>query len=211
MVCFTESTQAGLDYLISERGFAPWGIVFRKETIWDRGGSPVWYARPDQWTDLTGELKSWAVRTEPGGAQWLHEREWRVPATGRPPSFRFEPSEVHAMICGDRIGWPEGPPDEEGAPTTPSWAAGIQSWYWSPRESGCGSSGTSGVSARWSRESDREPWASVSEGLYAACLYRSWYQRVPRNSPRATRARSRCWGSRPCVAICRFDHVRNFR
>jgi len=133
MVCFTESTQAGLDYLISERQYPPWGIVFRKEAIWTAGGGPVWYARQEQWNYLPPAFKSWAVRTEPGSVQWLHEREWRVPGTGRIPSFRFEPSDVHAVIS-DRFDWPGGPPDGEGGWVVPLWAEGIQFWYWNHRE-----------------------------------------------------------------------------
>jgi hypothetical protein len=131
-VCFTESTQAGLNYLFSERGYPAWGVVFRKETILEAGGGPVWYARQRQWDALDPGVKSWAVRTEPGQADWFHEREWRVPALGRAATFTFQPYEVHAVIAAEVI-WPGGPSDGDGGFIEPSWAAGAPRWWWSPR------------------------------------------------------------------------------
>jgi len=76
MVSFTESTQAGLTYLIEDRGYSPWGIVFRKQTVLRRGGGPAWYACQAQWDAMDPDLRSWAVRTEPtANANWFHERE----------------------------------------------------------------------------------------------------------------------------------------
>ncbi|MCU1428405.1 MAG: hypothetical protein JWL83_2405 [Actinomycetia bacterium] len=40
VVCFMECTVAGLAYLIRSGRYAPWGIVFDKQSVWDRGGAP---------------------------------------------------------------------------------------------------------------------------------------------------------------------------
>jgi hypothetical protein len=128
VVCFTESTQVGLDHLIGERGFEPWGLVFAKTTVLAWGGGPVWYARPAQHALIPRELRHWAVETDPGRVDWRHEREWRVPATGSPPAIRFTPADVHAVIVGE-FAWQAGDDDDE-----PMWARSLRRWYWHGKE-----------------------------------------------------------------------------
>lgn len=49
VVCFTESTQRGLEYMIGEAGFEPRGIVFHREAVFAQGGGPVFHLRGDEW------------------------------------------------------------------------------------------------------------------------------------------------------------------
>lgn len=137
VVSLTESTQAGQHHLIGDRGYEPWGIVFRKTTVFAWGGGPAWYVRHAQWHVLDPDLRHSAVLTEPGRADWLHEREWRVPATGRPAAVRFTLADVHAVIVGN-FAWPGGPADGDGGFTEPAWAADLTRWYWNRNDSACG-------------------------------------------------------------------------
>jgi hypothetical protein len=141
VVCFTESTLGGIGHLIEERGYEPWGIVFAKEVVYSAGGGPVHYVRDDEWAryreSLPAEMVSRAVRFSPGEADWSHEREWRAPATGSPPSFEFDHASVHAIIVGDP-GWPPDEVDDAYAVLDlgydvmrpPYWARGLRRWWW---------------------------------------------------------------------------------
>ena len=39
----------GLNFLIGRRHYQPWGLVFDRQSVYDAGGGPVWYARPDEY------------------------------------------------------------------------------------------------------------------------------------------------------------------
>jgi hypothetical protein len=98
VAAFTESTQASVRELISERRYAPFGVGFSKQFIFDKNGGPVLYVRGDEWNQrhlLPQPIRSRLVRFWPGAeaergeileegvasqSEWLHEREWRVPA-----------------------------------------------------------------------------------------------------------------------------------
>jgi hypothetical protein len=45
VVCFTESTWEGLEYMIGHAGFAPWGMGFHRETVFERRGACIPSAR----------------------------------------------------------------------------------------------------------------------------------------------------------------------
>lgn len=101
VVSFTESRAEGLAYLIREKSWAPWGIVLDRDSVFQAGGGPVWYVRGDRWQDLWGQgpgwVKSWAVKLQPGEAEWLHEREWRVPV----PYLAISQPQVRAVVVGN--------------------------------------------------------------------------------------------------------------
>jgi hypothetical protein len=105
IVAFTESSQPSVLRLISDGRYAPWGIGFSKQCIFERGG-PVLYVRGDEWETATSALpdplRARLVRFWPGAtweegdplsfdgvqqlpdalanpSEWLHEREWRPP------------------------------------------------------------------------------------------------------------------------------------
>lgn len=140
VACFTESTPAGLEYLVGRLGYAPWGIVFSKAFVYGVGGAPVHYVRGDEWDEyqqLPVLMRSRAVRFEPGESEWMHEREWRAPGTGSPAALRFTPHDVHAVIIG-KVDWPDPEfeyrftgDDWDWDTVEPQWAAGFRRWVWS--------------------------------------------------------------------------------
>ena len=66
-VAFTEAKLPGLQFLIEQRGYQPWGLLLHRQSVYDAGGGPVWHARPEQHAVLRQypRLRSWAVRLEP--------------------------------------------------------------------------------------------------------------------------------------------------
>jgi hypothetical protein len=114
VVCFTESTPAALRTLIADGRYTPFGVAFNKQAVFDQRGGPALYVRGDEWHHLhalPNELRSRAVRFWPGAepdagealpdhltnpSEWLHEREWRVPA-----NFRFDWDDVAYVLATD--------------------------------------------------------------------------------------------------------------
>ena len=141
MVCFSESTPTGIDYLIAKKGYAPWGIVFKKDKIFAEGGGPALVVRGDHWADFQQcppGLRSMGVRLEPGESEWTHEREWRAPAGGTGLSFGFDKTDVVALIIGS-ADWPEEEMvygydhwqgDYDWTQVEPDWATGHERWVW---------------------------------------------------------------------------------
>lgn len=85
--------------------------MFSRQSVYDAGGAPVWYARPAEVEALRAlstnggpDMRAWTVRLDPG-SDWLEEREWRVP---RPHSISPSPgidlSELHlvGLLVGDQ-------------------------------------------------------------------------------------------------------------
>jgi hypothetical protein len=67
--CFTEATVAGLESLIGHRGFQPWALVFDRQSVYDAGGGPVWYARQAEYNALPAlgsRVQSWSVGLDAG-------------------------------------------------------------------------------------------------------------------------------------------------
>lgn len=79
-LCMTEMSWRGLNFMIGQRGYQPWALMFDRHEVYAAGGGPVWYTRPREYETLaaTPELRSWAVRLDPG-SDWTEEREWRLP------------------------------------------------------------------------------------------------------------------------------------
>ncbi len=109
--CFTESTKAAVARLVGDRRYAPWGIGFTKQFVFDNNGAPVMYVRGDEWAHVErigDPLRSRTVRFWPGAggellptymatpSEWLHEREWRVLG-----DLRFGWDDVAFLIVGD--------------------------------------------------------------------------------------------------------------
>lgn len=83
VVCLSESDVGGVEALLSTGHFEAWGVVLRRDWVWQNGGGPIWYTRDDVWQKVRDrdeqDLLQWMVRTSPQSADWLHEREWRIP------------------------------------------------------------------------------------------------------------------------------------
>lgn len=112
-VSLTESDAEAAASLILQCNFQPWGLVFRREWAWSRGGGPVWYVRSDQYHGAKSALgpfmTSFLVNTDPGRADWLHQREWRIPAPTESCShIDFSESDLVAIVVGDPA-WIPGP------------------------------------------------------------------------------------------------------
>jgi len=103
-VCFTECIW---DALVghAER-YSPYGVVFSKRLIFEKGGGPALYIRGDSLSAIGNgippNLEPLVAPFDPQsvlmpGVQldWLHEREWRLP-----DSLTFEYSDVEYVIVG---------------------------------------------------------------------------------------------------------------
>jgi hypothetical protein len=141
VVCLSESDPDGVAAMLERSGFAGWGVVFRRQWVWDEGGGPVWYARSDAWpriaSTLDPDLMAWVVRTVPGEADWLHEREWRVSPSGG--ELVLDREGVVAFLVSDPEWEPRLVPGhtfnpETGgigvAEVTPDLATEVPRWYW---------------------------------------------------------------------------------
>lgn len=147
-VCFTEATIPGLNFVIGSRGYQPWALVFHRQSVYDAGGAPVWYARPEEHGQLrdmgTPRMRAWSVRLEPGSSDWLEEREWRVPmrptTDGSPTAVWIPPLELYAVIVGDATWTPVRTASfidrttgiEALGPALPGTLHGVQRWWWNP-------------------------------------------------------------------------------
>lgn len=108
VISFTESGIGGVERLIQDTDWEPWGLVFTRNFVWERGGGPVWYARREQYQTvrkMLPEIESWLVRTEPQASDWLHEREWRLvdfPADSHEPGLDLNDGDIQAILVGDK-------------------------------------------------------------------------------------------------------------
>jgi hypothetical protein len=89
VVCFSESTMRGSEFLVKKRGYNPWGLMVDRHDFYDAGGGPVWYARTAEYKEvprLARSYRHWTVEFEPN-SDWLEEREWRITPeeTSEPP------------------------------------------------------------------------------------------------------------------------------
>jgi len=125
VVCFTECTPAGVQTLIREHRYSPWGIAFSKDFVFSRRGGPAFYVRGDEWkyveSGFPRELRARCMKLWPGAefepgidpifmddrlrtpSEWTHEREWRVAGEGDPPAFRFRDQDVAFLVVGSNI------------------------------------------------------------------------------------------------------------
>lgn len=144
-VCLTEATTEGLNFLVRERGYAPWGLVFERQRVYDVGGGPVWYARTDEYQQLryrvSPRVQSRLVRLEAESSDWLEEREWRIPVPGpaeSTPAVPLEALRPYAMLVADPH-WTPGYLEHRVSPMTgypetvlnlPASVFGVRRWCW---------------------------------------------------------------------------------
>jgi hypothetical protein len=143
-ICLTEATLHGLNFLIGRRHYQPWGLVFDRQSVYDAGGGPVWYARSEEYyfvRRMSSRVQSWLVRLEPGSSDWLEEQEWRIPLsmTVTPESaLPLQTLRLVALLVGDqnwspiRLGWATSPVTggQVYGPTVPSLLIGVPRWWW---------------------------------------------------------------------------------
>ena len=106
--CFTEAPlpaiAGGLVNTNSFTRYAPFGLMFSKDWLYERGGRPVIYQSDAEYNQLPETLRWRHVRYEPLSdpvIDFTWEREWRLPCD----ELTFDASEV-ALVVPD-TGWQE--------------------------------------------------------------------------------------------------------
>lgn len=108
-VCFSECPDDHLKHLVLVRGFSPWGVVVTRNQMMKVGGGSIAYVPPEVYAKFKAlGLEHWAMRTEPGST-WMHEREWRLPLTGK--GVRL--GAIAAILIGDPEWRPSLVPKDE--------------------------------------------------------------------------------------------------
>ncbi|MCF6506590.1 hypothetical protein E9549_04080 [Blastococcus sp. MG754426] len=134
VVCVSESTENAIKVMLSTgvttRGpYEPWALLLDRDALIERGFRPVWHMS-EQSLQVTNHLpalfRDLRVRYQPGEADWLAEREWRLCwgdtplEDGRVPALKLT-GLLTGVIVGRR-GWT--PPSitiaEESVTTTPN-------------------------------------------------------------------------------------------
>ena len=101
-VCFTECVWEGLVKQVTR--YSPYGVVFSKKAVFEKGGGPALYLRGDilqqELDHLPASLKAFVVPFDPDGLiqpgiiqDWIHEREWRLPA-----AFAFDYADIKYVL-----------------------------------------------------------------------------------------------------------------
>lgn len=101
MVCLSESPPEHLLWLLRERSFPGWGLLFNRQWAYNFAGGPVWYARDEQYQSLPAEHRDWAVRLDAGTSDWLHEREWRIRVQPQYCGLRIMRHDITAILVED--------------------------------------------------------------------------------------------------------------
>ena len=114
VICFSECSEEARrvmlrDGVVPSRGpYAPWGLLLHREALINCGVRPVLYLSSDEMvvtSDLPLKLRNRRVRYDPGTADWLHEREWRLCFdTDEQPELPITSDLVAGIIVG-RAGW----------------------------------------------------------------------------------------------------------
>jgi hypothetical protein len=150
VLCFSEPSEAARcimlrDGVVASRGpYAPWGLLFDRVALIEVGARPALYLSADDWgvtNQLPTKLRNRRVRYDPGSADWLHEREWRLCfETHEQPELVLTPNLVAGVIVG-RQGWTRpvittsntfaiGPNMTVGYTWTSHSAHGLNRWWW---------------------------------------------------------------------------------
>lgn len=100
-VCFTEAplpaVAAGLVNAGSFTRYSPFGLMFEKSWIYERGGRPVIYQADSEFAQLPEEMRWRHVRYEPTTAapiDFTWEREWRVHCD----ELQFSPNDAVLVV-----------------------------------------------------------------------------------------------------------------
>jgi hypothetical protein len=100
-VCFTEapfpSLEQGLLNPDNYSRYAPFGVMFAKVWVFQKGGRPVIYETDEEYSALPESLRWRHVRYEPTASSpidFTWEREWRIQCTELP----FSPLEAKVIV-----------------------------------------------------------------------------------------------------------------
>ena len=105
-VCFTECVWDALVPL--SEVYSPYGLVFQKRLIFERGGGPALYVRGDQLKSLIASgtipqnIEPFITPFDPKGTikpgvkiDYIHEREWRLPT-----QLQFDYNDLEYVLVG---------------------------------------------------------------------------------------------------------------
>jgi len=100
-VCFTEapllSLHGGLLNPTNYSRYSPFGVIFDKKWVFEKGGRPVIYQSEAEYYDLPESLRWRHVRYEPANSPAIDfswEREWRIPCT----ELQFRSNEAAIIV-----------------------------------------------------------------------------------------------------------------
>lgn len=74
--------------------YTPFGLLFKKEFIFQNGGRPAIYQPDSDYNLLHGDLKYRHVTFEVGGVDFTWEREWRMQSD----ELKFDFSDIHVLV-----------------------------------------------------------------------------------------------------------------
>lgn len=81
-VCFTEAPLTALAQVMAANPtsmrYQPFGVMVTKDWLYAKGGRPVIYGEPAEFTKLPESMKYRYVRYQLGKVDWTWEREWRI-------------------------------------------------------------------------------------------------------------------------------------
>jgi hypothetical protein len=79
-VCFTETPISKIPMVLAQQEFRyrPFGVIVKKEWLFEHNGRPAIYQTEQEFESLTPELQYRHVRYEPGVCDYTWEREWRI-------------------------------------------------------------------------------------------------------------------------------------
>lgn len=131
MICLSETPEDHLCWLLRDRRWPTWGLVFRRNDVYGQGGAPVWYARQKQYEPLNQDQYRWAVRFETDRkSDWLHEREWRIPVPPGDESIDLGDFHVEAILIADPDWQPSLRPVQMNVSALPRLWQSTPRFYW---------------------------------------------------------------------------------
>lgn len=113
VVCLGEPSESARRVLfksgIGPRGpYEPWALLLDREALIAAGARPVLYLSGkdmDATEAMPAKFRARRVRYDPGSADWLHEREWRLTFnSGETPDLTLTTGLVAGVIVGE-LGW----------------------------------------------------------------------------------------------------------
>ncbi|WP_319112321.1 hypothetical protein [Streptomyces europaeiscabiei] len=112
VICLGEPSEAARQVLLSKgmgRGpYEPWALLLDREALISAGARPVLYLSSDEMkatANMPAKFRARQVRYDPGQADWLHEREWRLTYdVDETPDFALTANAVRGVIVGEQ-GW----------------------------------------------------------------------------------------------------------
>lgn len=147
VVCLGEPSDAARRVLLRDgigpRGpYEPWALQLDREALIAAGARPVLYLSDEELLATDGmpaRFRGRRVRYEPGSADWLHEREWRLAFNDDvTPDFVLTADAVSGVIVGEQGWMPPSNFDEQPLPhelfNYPEALDSKPRWWWDGKD-----------------------------------------------------------------------------